>query len=115
MTHAVPLSFSCVVVHRSHLASGSDDQTVKLWDTDAAACLRSLEGHTGYVRSVAFSRNGVLASSADDGCVRFWAKRRATRHPLDGERKDKRQVKVPEQPPVVSSLMGSRKVDFGRA
>ncbi|KAL8299114.1 hypothetical protein RB593_009143 [Gaeumannomyces tritici] len=55
------------------LASGSDDNTVKLWDAATGACLQTLEGHSGWVRSVAFSPDGQrLASGSDDNTVKLW-------------------------------------------
>lgn len=57
----------------SILASGSDDQTVRLWDVDAGQNLKVLQGHTNRVLSVAFSPDGnILASSSDDGTIMFW-------------------------------------------
>ena len=37
------------------LASGSSDDTIKLWDVATGRELRTLQGHTGWVYSVAFS------------------------------------------------------------
>ncbi len=55
------------------LASGSHDDTVRLWDPDTGELLRTLEGHEGDVNSVAFSPNGrLLASGSDDRTVRLW-------------------------------------------
>jgi WD40 repeat protein len=55
------------------LASGSDDKTVRLWDTATGAALQTLKGHSSYVNSVAFSTDGkVLASGSDDKTVRLW-------------------------------------------
>ncbi|HLG17662.1 MAG TPA: hypothetical protein VJH03_24680, partial [Blastocatellia bacterium] len=35
------------------LASASSDKTVRIWDAGSGKLLRSLEGHTNWVRSVA--------------------------------------------------------------
>jgi WD40 repeat protein len=42
------------------VVSGSDDETVRLWDAATGAALQTLEGHTGSVWSVAFSPDGKL-------------------------------------------------------
>ena len=55
------------------LASGGDDQTVRLWDSHTGECLRLLQGHTNSVNSVCFSPDGsVLASGSYDQTVRLW-------------------------------------------
>ncbi|KAF4920398.1 Vegetative incompatibility protein HET-E-1, partial [Colletotrichum fructicola] len=55
------------------LASGSDDSTVKLWDTATGQCHQTLEGHSGLVTSVAFSPDGrQLASGSSDNTVKLW-------------------------------------------
>ena len=55
------------------VASGSDDETVRLWDAVTGAHKATLTGHTGWVTSVAFSPNGLtVASGGDDETVRLW-------------------------------------------
>jgi WD40 repeat protein len=55
------------------LASGSVDQTVKLWDAESGDCLRTLSGHGAGVMSVAWSPDGRrLASGSVDQTVKLW-------------------------------------------
>lgn len=57
----------------SLLASGSKDNTIRVWDVASGHCTGTLTGHTGEVRSVAFSPGGArLASGSWDTTVRVW-------------------------------------------
>ncbi|MYG06378.1 hypothetical protein F4167_07140 [Candidatus Poribacteria bacterium] len=55
------------------LASGSQDETIRLWNIATGAHIATLTGHTAPVKSVAFSSDGVtLASGSMDSTVRLW-------------------------------------------
>ncbi|MGI2909791.1 WD40 repeat domain-containing protein, partial [Hassallia sp. VBCCA 56010] len=55
------------------LASGSDDNTIKLWDVATGKLSQTLTGHSNSVRSVAFSPDGkTLASGSDDNTIKLW-------------------------------------------
>jgi WD40 repeat protein len=55
------------------LATGGDDQTVRIWDTASGRELACLRGHTGAVLGVAWSPDGAhLATASGDGTARIW-------------------------------------------
>lgn len=55
------------------LASGSEDQTIKLWDLRTGELLSTLTGHSDGVKSVAFSPDGnKLASGSADYTIKLW-------------------------------------------
>ncbi|MCT7957041.1 CHAT domain-containing protein [Laspinema palackyanum] len=56
------------------IASGSFDQTIKLWDLEKGEFKKTLKGHTGTVTSVQFSPDGILASASffPDGTIKLW-------------------------------------------
>ena len=58
----------------TRIASGSGDNTVRLWDADTGQPIgQPLTGHTDAVTSVAFSPDGTrIASGSDDKTVRLW-------------------------------------------
>src|SRR5882762_1835589 len=57
----------------THIVSGSDDNTLRLWDTVSGAHLNSLEGHSDPVESVTFSPDGTLVvSGSTDRTLRVW-------------------------------------------
>ena len=55
------------------VAAGCKDGHVREFALADSKLLRDLAGHLGWVRSVAYTEDGRLLSSADDGSVRVWA------------------------------------------
>jgi WD40 repeat protein len=55
------------------LASGGFDRAVKLWNIAAGREWATLDGHEGWVATVAFSPDGmILATGSHDRTIKFW-------------------------------------------
>lgn len=55
------------------LATGSDDNKIRLWNTSDYSLARSLDGHTNYVNGVAFNPDSrLLVSGSHDHKVGLW-------------------------------------------
>ena len=55
------------------IVSGSEDQTLKVWDATTGQETLTLKGHTGAVQSVAFSPDGKrIVSGSDDQTLKVW-------------------------------------------
>lgn len=53
--------------------SGSWDKTIKIWDAESGKCIKTLEGHTKGVRSIAFSPDGKhIVSGSNDNTIKIW-------------------------------------------
>ena len=68
------------------LASGGDDNTVRLWGVETQTEIHTLQGHTDAVYGVSFSPDGrTLVSVGDDNTVRLWDVETQTQiHTLQG-------------------------------
>ncbi|MFY7802994.1 MAG: WD40 repeat domain-containing protein [Limnoraphis robusta] len=56
-----------------YIASGSEDNTVRLWNLDGNPASKPFRGHTDYVNSVAFSRDGrYIVTGSSDKTLRLW-------------------------------------------
>jgi WD40 repeat protein len=63
--------FALAVLTNGQLASGSADNTVRVWNLDGE-CVATLVGHTERVLALAALDNGHLASRSRDWSVRVW-------------------------------------------
>lgn len=94
------------------LVTGSEDQTIKIWDATTGQCLQTGKGHQGRVRSVAFSHNGdYLASGSDDGTVKLWDIRTALCiQTYEGHRSGVYSVAFSPKAPILASGSGDQTV-----
>lgn len=56
----------------TRIATGSEDQTVRLWDSATGQLILTLRGHAGPVQSVAWSPDGRQLVSAGGGSTKVW-------------------------------------------
>jgi WD40 repeat protein len=57
----------------TRLVSGSDDNTLKLWDTHSGREIHSFAGHSGNVRCCALDATGTrLVSGSSDQTIKLW-------------------------------------------
>jgi len=62
------------------LASGSNDNTIKLWDMETGRLRKTIITHPAYVHAVAFSPDGrLLAAGGEDFTVKLWNARTGER------------------------------------
>jgi WD40 repeat protein len=60
------------VLPNGKLASGSGDNTIRIWDIATQRCESTLQGHDNSVRSLAVLPHGKLASGSYDQTIRIW-------------------------------------------
>ena len=66
---------SLAVLPNGYLASGhNEDNSIKIWDTDTGALIRTLLDHSDNVNSIAVLNNGKLASGSKDNTIKIWNK-----------------------------------------
>jgi WD40 repeat protein len=56
-----------------YVASGSEDNTVKLWDATSGKIVKTFVAHRGYITSLDFNAAGdMLVTAAKDNTIRIW-------------------------------------------
>jgi len=59
-----------IIVANGIIASGSNDKTIKIWDTKSGKCVNTLTGHHGWVYCMISVANGIIASGSYDTTIR---------------------------------------------
>lgn len=71
--HRAAVRSVAVSVDGTHIASGSDDNTICIWRVETRARIAYLTGHSSAVQSVVFSPDGLrVASGSRDRTIRVW-------------------------------------------
>ncbi|KZP04636.1 hypothetical protein FIBSPDRAFT_967959 [Athelia psychrophila] len=72
--HSRPIHCIAYSPDSTHIVSGSEDTTVRVWDAETGmVTVGPLIGHTAAVRCVAYSPDGkCVASGSDDKMIRVW-------------------------------------------
>ena len=82
------------------LASGSDDNTIRLWDVTTGAETARLEGHSRGVGALCVLPDGRLASGSGDHTIRLWdVTTGAETARLEGHSLGRRAVRAARRPP----------------
>lgn len=55
------------------LASGSDDSSIKLWDSESGEIDKTLKGHTSKINSLWFNKQGTLIASCSKDMIKLWS------------------------------------------
>jgi WD40 repeat protein len=75
--HSDPVTALCVLPD-GRLASGSRDNTIRLWDLARGTETARLEGHSDSVNALCVLPDGRLASGSSDTTIRLWDMARGT-------------------------------------
>ena len=59
------------ILPNGNIVSGSYRE-IKIWNSDTGAEIRTLNGHTNYVLSVAILPNGNIVSGSWDQTIKIW-------------------------------------------
>jgi WD40 repeat protein len=58
-------------MHNNSIISGSEDKSIKIWDISNGNCIKTLNGHSTHVMSVAINNNKIISGSRG-GSIKIW-------------------------------------------
>jgi WD40 repeat protein len=62
-----------IIENGNKIVSGSNDKTIKIWNSESGECLDTLTGHTGAVTSIAIiQKSMIIVSGSDDKTIKLW-------------------------------------------
>ncbi len=71
--HTDMIKSVCFTPSGNYILSGSNDNTMKLWDVNTGKLIRDFIGHTASINSVSVSSNGLyVISSSSDNTIKIW-------------------------------------------
>ncbi len=73
MTGHTDWIYSLVVLPDGLLASGCDDDTIRIWNFNTGINIKTLTGHTHDVRSLVVLSDDLLASGSYDSTIKIWS------------------------------------------
>lgn len=59
------------IANGQQIVSSSEDQTLRIWDTETGVTLRILQGHTGTINGIALYTENIFSASTD-GTIKRW-------------------------------------------
>ncbi len=69
--HSEPVS-ALTLLGDGRLASGSYDNSIKLWDVQTGQCVQTLRGHSGSINALTMLGDWHLASGSHDKSIKLW-------------------------------------------
>ena len=71
--HTNDVTSVCETPDGTHVVTGSNDDTARIWQLSDGARVRTLQGHTGYVTSVCVTPDGKhVVTGSHDKTARIW-------------------------------------------
>ncbi|MBW4613447.1 MAG: WD40 repeat domain-containing protein [Desmonostoc vinosum HA7617-LM4] len=70
--HALAVSSVAIASDNNTVISGSEDNTIKIWNLETSKLKRTLTGHTGVVNYLSVTPDGKYIASAESKNVKIW-------------------------------------------